>query len=391
MRMRIESLVCLLFAASLVLPQAAFAQKSKKDNENERSARPMIWRNPGDVSTLDLRFGPGSPDLAPVAPFTFVEEDKSGESPKFDVRDARDELWGVKLGPEAQSETVSTRLVWAVGYFAEEAYYFDEIQVENLPRLSRGTQYVSGNVVRGVRFEPKRKSMKRGSTWSWQNNPFEDSRELSGLKVLMILLNNFDAHPGNNRIIYADSPGGGREARYYVSDLGATLGRAGGLGGTRTKNNLADFLSTKFVRTVDARDGVVEFDFDTRPRGFGHLSVLHPIYYREQVNKEKAMRGIPVAHARWIGSLLARLSDEQLRDAFRAANYEDGTREAYVRSLRERINQLTSLTAGRPRQTARQGSEGMVTKIRKLNSKAVNQAGSKFSKMFTKVRNTVQR
>ncbi|MGH9958510.1 MAG: hypothetical protein ACREBC_15485 [Pyrinomonadaceae bacterium] len=368
------------------------AQKPKqKDDSKEPSARPIIWRDPGNVAIRDLRYGPGSPDLAPVAPFTFVEENKSGESPKFNVRDARGDLWGVKFGTEAQSETVATRLVWAVGYFAEEAYYFDEIQVEYLPRLSRGLQHVSGNVVRGVRFEPKRESMKRGSTWSWQNNMFEDTRQLSGLKVLMILLNNFDAHPGNNRIIYSDSPGGGREARYYVSDLGATLGRAGGLGGTRTKNDLADFLSTKFVRTVDARDGVVEFDYDTRPRGFGHLSVLHPIYYRGQVNKEKAMRGIPVAHARWIGSLLAQLSDEQLRDAFRAANYEDGTREAYVRSLRERINQLARLPAVRQRQIARQNSDGMVTKIRKLNSKAVDQAGSKFSKMFTKIRNTVQR
>jgi hypothetical protein len=34
------------------------------------------------------------------------------------------------------------------------------------------------------------------------------------------------------------------EAHYVVTDLGATLGRAGGLGGTRTKNNLKDFLST---------------------------------------------------------------------------------------------------------------------------------------------------
>ena len=53
--------------------------------------------------------------------------------------------------------------------------------------------------------------------------------------------------------------------------------------------------------------------------------------------------GIPVEHARWIGSLLAQLSDEQLRAAFHAAAYDEATTEGYVRSLRERINQLTSL------------------------------------------------
>lgn len=33
------------------------------------------------------------------------------------------------------------------------------------------------------------------------------------------------------------------------------------------------------------------------------------------------MRDITIADARWIGDLLARLSDQQLQDAFRAANY----------------------------------------------------------------------
>ena len=63
-------------------------------------------------------------------------------------------------------------------------------------------------------------------------------------------------------------------------------------------------------------DGAVEFDYDTRPTKLGHFSVLYPPYYRSQVKKEKSMRGIPVAHARWIGSLLSQLSDDQLRDAF---------------------------------------------------------------------------
>ncbi len=346
----------------------------------------MIWRSPGNVSRLDLRYGPGSQELAPVGPFKFLEEAKNGESPKFVIRDARGDEWTVKLGPEAQAETVSTRLVWAVGYFAEEAYYFDEVQIDGLPRLSRGQEFVTGDIVRGARFEPKRSNMKSGSTWDWQKNPFKDTRELNGLKVLMILLNNFDARSGNNRIINV-SDLRGTEARYYVTDLGATLGRAGGFGGTRTKNDLADFLSTKFVRGVDASDGVVEFDYDTRPSGLGHLSVLHPIYYRHEVNKEKAMRGIPVAHARWIGSLLSQLSDEQLRNAFRAAGYSEGIRESYVGALRERINQLTHLSTRLPR---REKSGGVVTKIRRFNSRASETVETSVSNVFTRVRSTIK-
>jgi hypothetical protein len=334
-----QSLSALLLASfCLCLCPPAFAQKSEKGKESAGSH--VLWRDPGHIPSRDLRYGPGAPHLAPQPPFRFIEEVKKGESPKFKVTDARGVEWSVKLGPEAQSETVATRLVWAVGYFAEEAYYFDEVRLENIPRLSRGREYVVGRTVRGARFEPRREGVEEGPEWSWRDSPFEGSREMSGLKVLMILLNNYDARKGNNHILYTGS-GSGREARYVVTDLGATLGRAGGMGGKRVKNDLVAFLSTEFVRGVD--DDVVEFDFDTRPRGFGHLSVLHPKYYRGEVKKEGAMRGIPVEHAAWVGSLLSQLTDGQLRDAFRAAGYIEPVADGYVRALRERINQLVTL------------------------------------------------
>ncbi len=377
----------LLVVFSLLISQPVAPQPKRASDSKNSVARPIIWRDPGNISSRNLLYGPGSPELAPIAPFTFVKEDKGGESPKFVVRDARGDEWTVKLGPEAQAETVSTRLVWAVGYFAEEAYYFDEVPINGLPTLSRGRDYVTGEVVHGARFEPERPTMISGSTWDWRKNPFDDTRELSGLKVLMILLNNFDARSANNRIIYVNGARG-REARYYVTDLGATLGRAGGLGGTRTKNDLADFLSTKFVRGVDARDGVVEFDYDTRPRGLGHLSVLHPLYYRHEVNKEKAMRGIPVAHARWIGSLLNQLSDQQLRDAFRAAGYSESVQESYVAALRQRINQLRDLRSGAP--ARRQRSEGMAEKIDRFNSRAVKEVRTNVVNAFSKIGSTIK-
>src|SRR5215213_5586530 len=188
--MRLRKLVAaMLLGPALIL----LARPDALAQRAEHPAFPVIWRDPGEVAVRDLRYGPGSPELAPVAPFTFVKEDKSGESPKFEVKDARGVEWRVKLGPEAKSETVSTRLVWAVGYFAEEAYYFPEARIEGMKRLSRGREYVSGDgVIRGARFEPRRKEVERGPEWGWMENSFEGRRELSGLKVLMILLNNFD-------------------------------------------------------------------------------------------------------------------------------------------------------------------------------------------------------
>lgn len=335
------------FAVVLVLllqPQSIKAQKGKKKSDTGKTAfsSRVLWNDPGAIQSRNLLYGPGSQALAPVPPFTFIKEDKEGESPKLDVRDGRGVLWSVKLGEEAQSETTATRLVWAVGYFAEEAYYFENVRIRKLPKhLSRGDEHVApGNYLVGVRFEPRRSHIERDDTWDWEKNPFKDTKHLSGLKILMILLNNFDAREANNRILY-DKRSGTKEALYYVTDLGATLGRAGGLGGKRTKNNLNDFLSTRFVLGIE--DGAVEFDYDTRPSKLGHLSVFYPPYYRGEVKKEKAMRGIPVEHARWIGRLLSQLTDDQLHDAFRAANYDEEIREGYVRSLRMRIDQLARL------------------------------------------------
>ena len=342
MRLSKNGITVLLLLIFCFCPELA-AQAQRDEEDKNPSGMPVVWRDPGDISSRDLKYGPGSARRAPAAPFTFIEEDKSGESPKFDVKDSRGVEWRVKLGPEAQSETVATRLVWSVGYFAEEAYYFDRARINGLPRLSRGRKYVEGSEVVGARFEPRRKEIKRGSEWDWDNNPFARTRELNGLKVLMVLLNNFDARKANNRILYARNPRNRRmEAQYVVTDLGATLGKADGLGGTRTKNNLKDFLSTRFVTGVE-EDGSVEFDYDTRPTKLGIITVFYPPYYRGEVKKEKSMRRIPDVHARWIGHLLKQLTDEQLRDAFRAANYDEGTMEGYVRSLRERINQLTRL------------------------------------------------
>ena len=55
------------------------------------------------------------------------------------------------------------------------------------------------------------------------------------------------------------------------------------------------------------------------------------------------MQKVPVSDASWIGSQLAQLSDDQLRDSFRAAGYDRATTEAYVRALRNRINELNRL------------------------------------------------
>lgn len=331
----------LLLALLLLFVGLAEASAEDKKQRSPEKFPAVLWRDPGNIASRNLFYGPGAASRAPAPPFRFLEEDKDGESPKFKVKDARGVEWQVKLGVEAQAETVATRIVWAVGYFAEEAYYFNRVRINGLKELSRGNEFIIGNnLVAGARFEPRRAGVERGDTWDWAKNPFANTRMLDGLKVLMILLNNYDAREANNRVLLVGN-GNRVEARYVVTDLGATFGKADGFGGNRSKNNLEDFLSTRFVLGV--KDGVVEFDYDTRPTRFGVISILKPDYYLGEVKKEKDMRGIPVEHARWIGQLLSRLTDDQLRDAFRAARYDSRTAQGFVTALRQRINQLGRL------------------------------------------------
>src|ERR1051325_6769354 len=79
---------------------------------------------------------------------------------------------------------------------------------------------------RNVRFEARPESVDREGEWKWDDNPFKGTREFQGLKVMMVLLNNWDIKDSNN-VILATRGTRGTELRYAISDLGATLGDTG--------------------------------------------------------------------------------------------------------------------------------------------------------------------
>lgn len=316
----------------------SFVKADKKEKKDEKGT-PILWRNPGDMRKRNLYYGPGSEALAPKPPFRFLKEVKEGGMPKFDVEDARGVKWRVKLGPEAQAETVSSRLLWAAGYNAEEAYYLNRARIDGMKKLSRGRKYVQGDSVIGARFEPRRENIKRGKEWSWRDNPFKNTRELNGLKTMMVLVNNWDTFKKNNKVLYDKNTG---EARYTVTDLGATMGAAAGIGAGRSKSNVRDYTRSRLVKKVEGDK--VKFAYDLKPKKLGLISIVYPPYFIRQHKATKTMNKVPVSDAAWIGSQLAQLSDEQLQDAFRAAEYDPATRDAYVRALRNRINELAKLS-----------------------------------------------
>jgi hypothetical protein len=83
-----------------------------------------LWQEPLDLERRDLFHGAGGSRLAPRdSVFQFVARDTSGWSPGFDVKDTNGVEWSVKLGPEAQSEVVTSRVLWAIGFHQPPTYY----------------------------------------------------------------------------------------------------------------------------------------------------------------------------------------------------------------------------------------------------------------------------
>ena len=160
-----------------------------------------LWHNPTDIASRNLFYGPGGKEHAPHTTYAFIKEDLNGTNPKFDVRDENGVKWKVKLGVEARPEVVASRLVWAVGYYANEDYFVPELRVENMPRLKRGQKLVSKDgTMHNVRLKRSLKGEEKIGDWKWSDNPFTRQRELNGLRVMMALINNWDLKDENNAV-----------------------------------------------------------------------------------------------------------------------------------------------------------------------------------------------
>src|SRR6202140_3964487 len=184
----------------------------------------VLWRNPADITSRNLYYGPGGKAHEPHGRFVFVKEDLDGTNPKFVVRDQDGVKWKVKMGNEARPETVASRLAWAVGYFVNEDYFVENMQIRDMPaRLHRGQKLVAPDgTVHNVRLKRESKEEKTWGNWLWSNDPFTGSREWNGLRTLMAVINNWDLKDENNAV-YKE----GSENRYMVSDLGASFSSAG--------------------------------------------------------------------------------------------------------------------------------------------------------------------
>jgi hypothetical protein len=170
-----------------------------------------------------------------------------------------------------------------------------------------------------VRLEARPENVERLDRWKWNDNPFKGTQEFQGLKIMMAFLNNWDLKDSNTVILKK-----GDETHYVISDLGATFGKLGSnnmpifwrIG--RSKNEPEKYGESDFIKEV--KDGKVDFSFK------GKWSNL--------------FENISVEHGRWLADLLNQLSDKQIQDAFRAANYTAEEVETLSKAIKNRITAL---------------------------------------------------
>jgi hypothetical protein len=311
------AVISLILLISLPLP--AFAQDTTaqtrvtvRDDKNKESytGTPVLWREPTDIESRNLILGAGGdamkPDLSSV---TFIEEKKGGYSTKYRVRDGAGNEWIAKLGKEAQPDTSANRLLWAIGYETEIAYL--------VPKLS----IVGKGTFENVRLEARPKDVSRAAIWKWDDNPFKGTRELQGLKIMMALINNWDMKDDNNQILATKGDTNSGELRYIISDLGGSFGKTGGII-SRSRNKPSDYVKANFVKAV--KGDRIDFNYGGK--------------------NQKLFDNVTVQDAKWLTGYLGRLSDEQIKDAFRAANYLPEDVERLSRTVRARIDELSNVS-----------------------------------------------
>jgi hypothetical protein len=263
-----------------------------------------LWIRPGDIARRDLFHGAGGAKHVPPADdeYTVTGYDSTGYSAGYDVRDESGREWDVKLGNEAQSEVVTSRVLWAVGYHQPVVHF--------LPRWNRKGGGPGEGASARFRLQSDHET---AGDWSWRDNPFVGTRELKGLLVANLVLNNWDLKDNNNRIYKPEPYRNGPRRWFLMQDVGASLGRSAWPVGNR--NDIDSFESQDLITQVE--DGAVTFDYRGR---HGEL-----------------LEGITVADVAWVCGLLNRLTDRQWADAFRAATYAPDVAERYVAKIKAKI------------------------------------------------------
>jgi hypothetical protein len=296
------------------------------------ASRHRIWRDPEPDETIALTYGPGGRGGVPVAPFTFVEEHFTGSQPCVAVRDARNTSWRVKWGHEVRPESFAVRFAWACGYFAEVTHFVPEGVIDGAANLTRARNCIDDDCrFADARFELEDRSVRmffNEHSWAWNDNPFIGTPQLTGLKLVVMLLSNWDTKDrrdvarGSNTAIFEHRVGTwGREAHYLITDWGGAMGKWGTNVVSRDRWDPEGFEAQTPHFVTGVTDSYVQFG------------------YQGQRTADVASE-IPVEHVRWFCERARRLTEPLLREGLMASGATPEEASRFAKALLDRIGQL---------------------------------------------------
>jgi hypothetical protein len=228
------------------------------------------------------------------------------------------------------------RVASSCGYFAEETHFVASGTITGATTLGRARDCIDerdGSFYDG-RFElddPAVNKMFEEHSWAWDDNPFVGTRELNGLKIVVMLLSNWDtkdrrdvARGSNTAIFEHRLANGRREARYLLIDWGGSMGRWGSNPATRGRWNAEGFAEQTPGFVTGVADGCVTFGY----AGQRTADVAH---------------GIPLEHVRWFSPYLEQLTEDYLSRALSVSGASAEDTPRFVAALRDRIRQITAV------------------------------------------------
>lgn len=283
-----------------------------------------ILEDRGPIERLDLYWGNTSAERAPIGPFTFLSEDLGGTDPKAILVDARGVRWNAKWGREVQGEVAATRLAWAVGLNVEETYYLEDGQIDfpsRRPHFRRLGSYIDkdGRFRSAARFERRDANRVNKGAWSFGKNPVTDDEGYSTVVLMDVVIANWDAKNGYNKILSVTGATGTTDW-YIVGDYGACFGKMGGLLSHSTYK-LRDYLQNKPVITSVSGKAV--------RLGFSGTNA-------------SAHSALPIEGVRLFAKRAAGLTLKQVEDAFRAANASGAELDGFAKATYQRMQQIVA-------------------------------------------------
>jgi hypothetical protein len=278
-----------------------------------------------------------------------------GFTPGMIVEDSSGTKFVLKLDPIGRyallsgCEVIASRLLWAAGYNVPDnrIVYIDparfvpdadedaptaEMIVYVLSHASRrpdgkiramASRFVPGKVLGPMPWRGVRKGDPNDRV------PHELRRELRGLRLFYVWINNADAKIGNSIDTYVEQPGGGGLVKHYLIDFGTSLTAAGpGVQGSAWFHSYAWRIGVWHEGVQDAWQAVALRDasrLERRERELGHMVTglpgnVDPYGFQFLWTNAPFMR-MDDADATWAMRVMLQISDDHIRAAVASADW----------------------------------------------------------------------